>query len=126
MIVPGTILMGKDTPHPKCFQLEDDPCPNSWMSVKHNLTSHELDQEIANAGWTFFYIANTIRTTAFGFDRARMIHAALGRLIAHAKDQHCNSLEIEDVATHSFLGMPYVCIAAHPRHLQQSMVFSAH
>jgi len=124
MITPGTILMDKDTLRPQCFQLEDDPYPNAWMSVRHTLTSHELEKELATAGWTFFYMAGAIRTMAFGFDRARMIHAALKRLIANVKLQRCNCLEIDDVATRSFLGMPYVSVSAHPRHIQKGIVFS--
>ncbi len=124
MITPGTILMGKDTLRPQCFHLEDDPYPNAWMSVKHDLNPYELDKEIAAAGWTFFYMASAIRTTAFGFDRVKMIHAAVKRLIAGAKLQKCNCLAIDDVATHSFLGMPYVSVSAHPRHIQKGLVFS--
>jgi hypothetical protein len=124
MISPGTILMAKDTPRPQCFQLEEDPYPNAWMSVKHNLTSYELEQELATAGWTFFYMAKAIRTTAFGFDRARMVHAALKRVITNVRHQKCNSLEIDDVGTHSFLGIRYVRVSAHARHIQRGMVFA--
>ena len=124
MITPGTILMDKDTLRPQCLQLEDDPCPNAWMSVKHNFTPNELEKELSATGWTLFYLASPISTTAFGFDRAKMIHAAIKRLIAQAKLQRCNSLEIDDVETHSFLGMPYVSVTAHPRHIQKGLVFA--
>jgi hypothetical protein len=124
MITPGTILMGKDTLHPPCFQLEDELYPNAWMSVKHKLPPFELEKELANAGWTFFYFAGAIRTTAFGFDRAKMIHAALKRLITDVKLQKCNCLEIDDVETHSFLGLPYVSVSAHPRHIQRGFLFA--
>ena len=124
MITPGTILMGKDTLRPPCFELEDDTYPNAWMSVKHNLTPNELEKELSATGWTLFYLASPISTTAFGFDRVRMIHAAIKRLIAQAKLQRCNCLEIDDVETHSFLGMPYVSVTAHPRHIQRGLVFA--
>jgi hypothetical protein len=124
MITPGTILMAKDTFRPQCIQLEEDPYPNSWVPVKHDLTAHELEKELSTTGWTLFYLASPIRTTAFGFDRAKMIHAALKRLIAQAKLQKCNCLEIDDVATRSFLGMPYVSVSAHPRHIQRGQVFA--
>ena len=124
MITSGTILIEKDALHPQCFQLEDDSSPNAWMTVKHNLNSHELEKELATAGWTFFYMAGSIRTTAFDFDRVKMINAALKRVISNVRQQRCNCLEIDDVATHSFLGMPYVSVSAHPRHIQKGMVFS--
>jgi hypothetical protein len=124
MITSGTILIEKGTLHPQCFQLEDDSHPNAWVSVMHNLTPHELEKELSIAGWTFFQMASAIRTTAFGFSRARMINTALERVITNVRQQRCNCLEIDDVATHSFLGMPYVSVSAHARHIQKGMVFS--
>lgn len=124
MIASGSILIEGDAPHPPCFQLEDDSCPNGWMSVKLPVTPRELDKELSGTGWTFFYIASVIRTTVFGFNPAKMIQAALKRLIANVRKQKCNCLEIDTVATHSFLGIPYVSISAHLRHIQKGMVFS--
>ena len=125
MIKPGTILIEKGTLSPRFFQLEDDAYPNAWMSVTHGFSPHELEKELDAAGWTFFYMASAIRMTAFGFDRARMIQAALKRLITNVRQQKCNCLEIDGVATHSLLGMPYVSVSAHPRHIQKGMTFSA-
>jgi hypothetical protein len=125
MITPGTILMAKDTRHPRCVQLEAGHYPNAWRSVGHRLTSYELEEEIAAAGWTFVDTACSMRTTTFGFDRARMIHAALKRLITNAELQKCNCLEIDDVATRSFLGLPYVSVSAHARHFQKGVVLNS-
>ena len=124
MISSGTILMGRETLRPQCFQLEDNSASNTWLPVKHSLAPNELEKELWASGWTFFYIANQITTTAFGFDREKMIHRALKHLITDATLQKCNCLEIDTVATHSFLGIPYVSISAHPRHIQKGMVFS--
>ena len=124
MITPGTILIEKDALHPQCFQLARDSSPNAWMAVTHNLTPHELETELSTAGWTFFYMASAIRRTAFGFNREKMIDAALQRVITNVRLQRCNCLEIDEVGTHSFLGMPYVSVSAHPRHIQKGMVFS--
>ena len=124
MITSGTILIDKAALHPACFQLTDDSSPNAWMSVTHTLTPGEFDQELSGTGWTFFYFASAIRRTAFGFNRAKMIQAALMGIITNVKQQKCNCLEIDNVATHSFLGIPYVSVSSHPRHIQKGMVFS--
>src|SRR5438105_4723594 len=123
MLTPGTILIQKDALRPPCFQFEDPSSPNAWMTVKRPITAQERETELAATGWTFFYMANQIRTTAFGFDRPRMIDAALKRIITSVRQERCNCLEIGDVAMHSFLGMPYVSLSAHPRHIQKGMVF---
>ena len=93
------------------------------MSVKSNLNSYDLEKEFAAIGWTFFYMAGRVRATAFGFDRQKAVQTALGRLIARAKLQKCNCLEIDEVATHAFLGMPYVSVSAHTRHIQKGLAF---
>jgi hypothetical protein len=124
MIAPGTILIEKNAPRPRCFELQDGLSPNAWEPVTHNLTPHQLEEELSATGWTFFFMASAIRSTAFGFDRARATDAALKRVIANVKRQKCNCLQIDEVATHSFLGMPYVSVSAHSRHIQKGMIFS--
>jgi len=120
----GTILIEKHAACPQCFHLKDS-FPSDWMAVTHNLSPHELEKELSAAGWTFFYMANGIRTTAFGFNRAKMIRAALRHLVRNVSQQRCNCLEIDAVATRSFLGLPYVSVSGHPRHIQKGMVFSS-
>lgn len=52
-----------------------------------------------------------------------MIPAALKRLITAVGLQKCNCLEVNDIAPRSFLGMPYVSLSAHSRHIQIGRVF---
>ena len=89
--------------------------------MEDNLDGQQLSKKLAVEGWTLFYMAGGIRTTAFGFEKQGMIRAALKRLIAMVRLQKCNCLEIDDVVMHSFLGIPYVSIAGHSRHIQKGM-----
>lgn len=123
MIAPGAILIENGTVLPEPLELESDSAAIGWASIANNLSGHQLEKELATAGWTFFYMAGSIKTTAFGFEREKMVNAALKRAIASVKLQRCNCLEIDDVATHSFLGMPYMSVSAHSRHIQKGMVF---
>lgn len=124
MIIPGAILVQKGTVLPEPLRLDSGWHASGWTSVLNNLDRHQLEKELATAGWTFFYMAGAIRTTAFGFDKQKMIDAALKRLITNVRLEKCNSLEIDNVEMHSFWGMPYVSISAHSRHIQQGMLFS--
>jgi len=83
-----------------------------------------FEQQIQEAGWTFFFMAGEIKATVFWFDRQRTLRTALQRLIAKVKTQNCNSIEIAQVTGDSFLYVPYVSVFAHPRHLQKGLVFS--
>jgi hypothetical protein len=69
-------------------------------------------------------MAGEIKTTVFGFDRQHALCAALQRLIAVVKSQHCNGIEITRVTEKSFLKVPYVSVSAHARHLQKGQLFS--
>ena len=124
MITPGTILIARDAERPECFHLDDDDCSNGWAPVRRDLSFSDFDRELAAKGWTFFYLANSITATAFGLDRAKLLDSALARLIGDVKLRKCNCLEIDTVTNRSFLGIPYVNVSAHPRHIQKGMVFS--
>src|ERR1043166_8343068 len=103
MITSGTVLMAGDAVRPPCVQVENGAFPNAWVSVAAGLT-HELEKCLLASGWTFFYMAGAVRTTACGFDRTKMIHSALRRAITSVSRQKYNCLEIDAVTSHSFLG----------------------
>ena len=44
---------------------------------------------------------------------------ALTRILGKVKGQHFNGLEVTGIAKRRFLGMPYVVVSAHSRHIQQ-------
>lgn len=116
MVQDGTHL-------PDSLLLQSEADSNGWAAVKDNRSTFE--KAVQEAGWTFFFMAGEIKTTVFGFDRQKALRAALKRLITGVKSQRCNSIEISRVVGKSFLGLPYLNVSAHPRHLQQGLLFSA-
>jgi len=52
-----------------------------------------------------------------------MVDSALKRIIEQVREQRCNCLEIDEVETRSFLGLPYVNVSAHARRIQKGLVF---
>ena len=117
LVAPGTLL-------PPQWQVEGYSADSRWSRLVKTIDNKQLESELASAGWTFFFMATTITTRAFGFSRPRMLNAAMARLMAAVTLHKCNCVEIDDISTRSFLGLPYVRIAAHPRHIQKGMVFS--
>jgi hypothetical protein len=126
MITPGNLFIERDALRPLCFQVQDDAHRTGWLPVKYDRTVLELDAELSRRGWTFFYMANVVRKTALAFDRDKGIAAALKRVMTSVREEGCNCLQINQVETHSFFGIPYVSVSAHPRHIQKGMVFSPH
>jgi hypothetical protein len=125
-ISPGSILVERNTFLPEPLGLESGITESGWARVTNNPNRQQLETKLAAAGWAFFYMAGKIKTTAFGFERPRMIQAALKRLVAIVKLQNCNCLEIDAIRTRSFLGLPYISLSAHSRHIQNGMLFGNH
>ena len=105
---------------PKSLHFESEPYSKGWRLVK-NLDGYGLDRKIREAGWTFFYMAGEVKASGLGFDRHKALHRAASRVLANLKSEKFNSLEIWEVAVKRFLGLSYVTVTAHLRHIQESM-----
>ena len=116
----GALLMKEGTSLPKTLTLESDPYLKGWRLVK-NLSSSEVDRKLCEVGWTFFYMAGEVNAMAFGSDLEKTTRRAVKKALASMKSGKFNCLEISRVAVKSFLGLPYVTVAGHPRHVQESV-----
>jgi hypothetical protein len=119
-IKAGTILIKEGTLLPESLRIESEPYSKGWRLVK-NLDSNALDQKIREAAWTFFYMAGEIKAPVFGFDDGKILSRAVNQVLSNLKSQKFNCLEITQVAAKRFLGLPYVTVSGHPRHIQESM-----
>jgi hypothetical protein len=124
-IKTGTILIEVGAPKPESVRVEGGAYSSGWRSVS-NLDLSQLDSAIHKAGWTFFFMAGEIKITAFGFDKERAVRRAMKRVITNVESHKCNCVEITEVSAKSFLGMPYVNVSAHSRHIQESSAFAGH
>lgn len=118
-IKPGTILIREGAQLPESLGFDSEPCPIGWRLVK-NLDGYGLNRKICNLGWTFLDTANVVQARVFGFDAQKALRRAVGRVLATLESEPFNCLEISRVAVKHFLGLPYVTVSAHPRHIQQS------
>jgi len=99
--------------------LESEPCSAGWSLLKV-LDAFSLDRKIHAAGWNFFFMATEVKVMFFGSVGAAKIQNALKRILKKVKEQHFNCLEVTEIVSRHFLGVPYVTMSAHPRHMQQS------
>ena len=116
----GALILKEGTPLPEPLPVESDPYLEGWRLVK-NLSSAVLDRKLRDVGWTFFYMAGEVNAMAFGSDLEKTTRKAVKRALASMKPDRFNCLEISRVAVKSYLGMPYVTVAGHPRHIQESI-----
>jgi hypothetical protein len=115
----GTILMREWPGMPQLIGVETVPLFDQWSMVKVQGTS-PLDRKIRAAGWNFFFMATEVKSMFFGSLSATKIQSALRRILAKVKLQHFNGLEVTEIVARHFLGVPYVTMSAHSRHLQRS------
>src|SRR5580698_832062 len=115
----GTILMKEWPGKPQLLGLESEPCSGEWSQLKV-MDGFAVDRKIHAAGWNFFFMAAEFKSTFLGNAGAAKIQKALTRILARTKPQHFNSLEITGIVARRFLGVPYVTVSAHSRHMQQS------
>ena len=115
----GTILMREWPGMPQLLGLETQPCFGEWSLVKA-LDGFALDRKIHSAGWNFFFMATEVKVMFLGSLGAAKIQRALKRILAMVKQQHFNGLEVTAIVARRFLGVPYVTVSAHSRHMQRS------
>src|ERR1700686_1942350 len=115
----GTILMKEWPGMTQILGLESEPCSGEWSRLKV-LDGFSLDRKIHAAGWNFFFLAAEVKVIFLGSLGAVKIQNALKRILEKVKQHHFNGLEVTEIVARRFLGVPYVSVSAHSRHMQQS------
>jgi hypothetical protein len=115
----GTILIEDRPLITQLLGLDSEPCSGNWSVVKV-LDGFALDRKIRAAGWNFFFIAAEVKVTFFGALGTKKLQNALKRILVKVKHQNFNGLEVTGIAAKRFLGVPYVTVSAHSRHIQRS------
>src|SRR5438094_9668539 len=116
----GTLLIRENALLPAGLAVDSEVFLSGWRIVK-NLDRSALTRKIEGANWNFFYLAGEIRATVLGRDRSGTLRRAVRRVLAKQKGQKFNSLEITSVVSKWFLGIPFINITAHLRHIQQGI-----
>lgn len=120
-IKKGTMLIAEGILLPKSLQFESEPYAQGWRLV-NNLDTYGMNQQVGQAGWNFFYLAGVLTASVFGNDEEKAIRKAIKQVVAKMRSKHFNCLEITQVVAKRFLGLPYVSVSAHSRHIQESQV----
>jgi hypothetical protein len=115
----GTILTNESSLKLKSLGLETTPCSGNWSLIKV-LDGFALDRKIQAAGWNFFFMAAELKVMFFGSLGAAKIQNAVKQILEKVKPQHFNGLEVTGIVARHFLGVPYVTVSAHSRHMQPS------
>lgn len=111
----GTIMMQTGTFVPQSLRVEATPYWRSWQVI-NTANGDSLDRDLRGAGWNFFFLADTVQAMVWGHRGEKAVRRALAKV----KWLKFNCLEITEITQRRFLGLPYVHVSAHSRHIQKS------
>ncbi len=117
----GTILIENRPLILRALDLESESYSGSW-SVLHSHTSTTLDQKIRGTGWNCLCLAGEVKATVFGSLAAKTVRRALKHIFTKVQEPDFNCLEVTKIIEDRFLGVPYLTVSAHSRHIQQGSI----
>jgi hypothetical protein len=79
-----------------------------------------FERMLSEEGWHFFFMVPQIALGALSFSPSKAMRAALKKAFAAVEAQGFNALEIVEITTQHILGLHYVKIVAHARHVKNS------
>ena len=115
----GTVMMRAGTLIPQSLRVETELYSHGWEMIK-NSDGDAVNRDIRQADWNFFFLATNIEATAWGHWGERIARKAMKRVLGQVKLLNFNCLEITEISSRRFLGLPYVHVSAHSRHIQKS------
>jgi hypothetical protein len=115
-----TVLIREGTALPTVLSIESEAFISGWRVVK-NLDRQALAQAVEGVGWNIFYLAGEMRAIVWGHERSGTLRRAVKSILAKQDGLKFNSLEVTRVVGKRFLGIPFMSVAAHSRHIQQGV-----
>ncbi|MGC1904901.1 MAG: hypothetical protein WA715_13865 [Candidatus Acidiferrum sp.] len=116
----GPFFIREDTQLPTMLSIDSGAFLPGWRVVK-DLDRQALTREVEGANWNLFYLAGEMRATVFGREGLGALRRAVKCVLAKQEGQKFNSLEITKIVSKRFLGIPFMSVAAHSRHIQQGV-----
>ena len=104
---------------PATLRFEGRPYSDGWRLL-NTVKSNDIDLRARDTGWSFIYLAAGMRSTVFGLGRAWSLRKAMNNLLAEARQNAFNSVEVTEVTARQLLGLHWVSVRAHSRSLQKS------
>lgn len=124
-VVPGTVMMRTGLLLPRGVNVTTDPYSKSW-DVITGPDTFGMDRSLRAAGWSYFFTAATVHAVTFGRREGTNARQAVDRILSRVQAQNFNCVEITEISTRHFLGIPYMSVCAHPRQIQPGQTLESH
>ena len=117
----GTVLVETDTFIPESVWVQKETFTPGWQAIT-NLTGDDLDRQIRREGWNFIFMVGALQGASWGSWSDVAIRCAAIRVLKKTQTTKLNAFEITGIHARRFLGVPYIVVTGHSRHLQESTV----
>jgi hypothetical protein len=115
-----TLFIREDKILPGGLIIETETFLPGWRAVR-NCDGYRLGRKIEELKWNFFYLAGELKATVLGRQGPSALRRALRSILAKPAARKFNSLEIGEIRSSWFLGIPFVIVTANFRHIQQGL-----
>jgi hypothetical protein len=114
----GSVLLHGREFAGRTLGLESESYSGGW-NLLHALDGFGLDRKLRSSGWNSFFLAAEVQATVLGRMHSATILSALKRILKKVSGQDFNGLEVTGISSGSMLGLQYVTVSAHSRHIQR-------
>jgi hypothetical protein len=119
-IKAGSVIMRAGTVTPERMELESEDFCDGWDRVR-NYEAGPLDKSLRAAGWRLCFIAESLQAVAVGTYDQDTVQRAIITLLGKLGPQMFNCVEVTEIAYKDFVGVPYVHVVGHARHIQREV-----
>lgn len=120
----GSVLLRSGTLMPTSVPLNLRTYGRDWQLVE-NSAGPILDRDIHRTGWNLFFLAGVIRGYAVGSGGESSVKRATLNILAQVRAREFNCAQISEIVVKRCLGIRYVRVEAHCRHLQPSSMLDS-
>lgn len=116
-VTVGTIFVQEGLLLSAAFNIVSEAYSFGWRRVSE-ADGIALERRLREFGWGFSFVAGELKGISFGTSRPRMLKAAVRNLLAQVRSRDFNCAEFTKVTSSHFLGIPYISVRGHARHIQ--------
>ena len=115
----GTMMVREGLALPGRLDMAMERYAPGWRTVADD-DAHGFDGRLRQLGWSCFFLAGELKTVWFGPSEAGVLKSAVRGLLSKVRDMGFNSVEFTKISKYRCLGIRYVRVCGHARHIQLS------
>jgi hypothetical protein len=122
-IQSGAMLIREGFLLPESAQLKSRSYSRAWRSMV-GLDSFAFDRELRASGLHLFFVAGESKVIQLGWG-ANAIRRGIKRILSMGRKLDLNCMQIKQVTSSRFLGIPYVAVHGARFHIQKNAVLQS-